>query len=938
MNSTPEYISLIKKAAMIKIAVLIIAMLCFAVSARSQTSYSVRGSVADSAAAVKLVNTSIAVLRAKDSVLVKFTRADANGSFLVTGLSPGKFILLVTYRGYADFTEHFSLDSLHREHNFGPLNMFLKSQLLTEVVIKGNVPSVRIKGDTTEYNASNFVVQPNARVEDLLKQLPGVEVDRNGRITALGKQVEKVLVDGEEFFSDDPTLVTKNFRADMVDKVQVYDKKSEQATFTGIDDGEKTHTINLKLKEGKKNGYFGNLQASASTNQYHREQGMLNAFSGDRKLSVIGVIDRSGRSGLSLQPGSDGMLDSGDGLIYAGDDAGSFSAGGGGGIPVVKTADAHYEDKWGKHGQGIRADYRTGRNDASGWTNSFILNKLPDGIISTNTGQTSGSSFSGQMARVNFEAAPDSTSKLRVAAGGAVRNSGGWDKYTSNSRREDSTMLNNNTRSLSGEGTAKTISGSMLWMKKLKKKKRTFSIGAAVSSNEGNSDSFLNSATDYFGKDGEPDSSQNIDQLKKASSRRTVLRTNVNYTEPLGKDVALVFNYGFSYGTTTSGIRSLNLSPSGSYDQTDSLTTSDYAITQYSNQAGAFLNLKTGKESGLNFGSRISGLDFRQNDRFRKSVFKRYFVNWNPRADFNSQLSKQAYLNISYSGNTNQPGISQIQPVRENSDPLNVTLGNPDLKPSFSNQFSASYNSYRLLQEQSLGFSGDYNFTVQPIVANTVTDAGGKTTYQWLNFTGHNPSGFSLTAFTSRKLRKPDVNVQLNLNFNASADFNMTNNIVNKTTSRSYMINVNVSKFKLQKYNFMASLSPGYNTSRSSLQSQLNNNGTNLNGNFFCSVYLPGKFELGTDGNYSYQGKTESFGTAFERFVWNASLRKSFLKQDALKLSVEAYDLLKQNKGFGRSASGNLVTQTSYVNISRYFMFSLQWDFNKMGLKKEKKQ
>ena len=240
-----------------KVTITALLLIClYSFTSLAQNPYSVKGNAVDSVSNVKLANTSISVLNAKDSTLRKFTRAAANGSFSITGLSKGNFILLVTYPGYADYVENFTLDSVKTVHDIGNINMNLKSRLLHEVIVKGTVAAIKIKGDTTEYNAAAFKIDPNAKVEDLIRQLPGMQVDKDGKITAQGQSVPKVLVDGEEFFGDDPTLVTKNLRADMVDKVQLYDKKSDQATFTGIDDGEKTKTINIKLKEDKKNGYF----------------------------------------------------------------------------------------------------------------------------------------------------------------------------------------------------------------------------------------------------------------------------------------------------------------------------------------------------------------------------------------------------------------------------------------------------------------------------------------------------------------------------------------------------------------------------------------------------------------------------------------------------------------------------------------------------------
>ncbi|MDB5016245.1 MAG: TonB-dependent receptor, partial [Mucilaginibacter sp.] len=226
--------------------ILIIFTSFFTFTLKAQNLYTIKGSIQDTASNAKLPNTTICVLNAKDSILRAFTRAGVNGTFNISNLGKGKFILLVTYPGYADYVEPFNLDSIKASHDFGKLNMILKARLLADVIVKGTRAAIKIKGDTTEFNAAAFTIQPNSKVEDLLKQLPGIQVDKDGKITAQGQTVTKVLVDGEEFFGDDPTLVTKNIRGDMVDKVQLYDKKSDQATFTGIDDGQRTKTINIK--------------------------------------------------------------------------------------------------------------------------------------------------------------------------------------------------------------------------------------------------------------------------------------------------------------------------------------------------------------------------------------------------------------------------------------------------------------------------------------------------------------------------------------------------------------------------------------------------------------------------------------------------------------------------------------------------------------------
>lgn len=220
--------------------------------------------------------------------MVNFARTDRNGQFNLRHLKPGNYILVISYPKYADYIDELSIKD-SSDLDLHTINMILKSQLLQTVVVNANAGAIRIKGDTTEFKADSFKVQEGANVEELLKKLPGIQVDRNGKITAQGQTVQKVLVDGEEFFGDDPTLVTQNLRADMVDKIQVYDKKSDQANFTGIDDGERTKTINLKLKDDKKNGYFGKLEAGIGTDGYYNYQAMFNYFKKKKNSLLMGL-------------------------------------------------------------------------------------------------------------------------------------------------------------------------------------------------------------------------------------------------------------------------------------------------------------------------------------------------------------------------------------------------------------------------------------------------------------------------------------------------------------------------------------------------------------------------------------------------------------------------------------------------------------------------
>jgi len=910
----------------------------FSIRLSAQSAYSIKGDIVDTTENAKLVNASISVLNAQDSTLVTFTRAVAGGAFTIGSLHKGKFILLVSYPTYADYIDKFSLDSVNTTHDFGKLNMLLKAKLLRDVIIRGTRAAMKIKGDTTEYNAGAFKIQPNAKVEDLLKQLPGIEVDRDGKITAQGQTVSKVLVDGEEFFGDDPTLVTKNIRADMVDKVQLYDKKSDQATFTGIDDGQKTKTINIKLKEDKKNGYFGKIDAGAATDDYYEGQFLFNRFKAKQKMSAYLTVGNNGKTGLgwedSQKYGSDALQFGDNGEIFItggnGDGLDSFSGQyNGQGTPLARNGGLHYDSKWNSDKESINANYKIGSLEVNGTSNTLTQNNTSDGTYNGTSNQNFDNFMFRQKLDLTYQIKLDTTSNLKLTADGTLKNTHTRSNYFSTNLRGVDTLLNNN-RNVDNKDNTQLFDASAFYTKKFKKKGRTLSFIAGISQNQTTSNGYLKSRTAYYNQPivGKIDSV--IDQYKTADVKSFSLKTNLTYTEPLAKDFSIMFNYGFGVNNGTSNLASYNQSVPGLYNSKVDSLSDNYKLNELSNQAGAIFNLKKNKIT-LNFGTKVSNVNFNQTDLVSGNVLKRDFVNWMPQANFQYHFSQQQTLNLYYSGRTVQPGINQIQPVAINTDPLNITIGNPNLTPSFTNNFYFFYNSYKVLSGQSIFMNGNYSFTSNPIVSNLVTDTTGKTTSQYVNIGNKKQTNYNLSAYFDRKIAKIDINLGLNIGMNGNNSYNYSNNALDYIKSDTYSIKLRASKYKDKKYDLYLNFGPNYTVSGASLQPEINNNGRGFNGEYGFTFYLPGKFQIASDGSYENRGKTETFNTVYNRTLINASISKTFLKQDNLKLSVSGNDLLNQNSGFNRSSSGNLITQNTYTTIKRYFMVSIVWDFNKMG-------
>lgn len=908
-------------------------------SLKAQGQYSVRGTVVDTSADLTLLNASVSVLNSKDSTLVRFTRAAADGSFSVNKLHSGKFILLITYPKYADYVEHFSLDSSKKSIDVGRIGLLLKSQLLADVIIKGKVSAIKIKGDTTEYNAGSFVIEANSKVEDLLRQLPGIQVDKDGKITAQGETVNKVLVDGEEFFGDDPTLVTKNLRADMVDKVQLYDKKSAQATFTGIDDGEKTKTINIKLKEDKKNGYFGKVDGG-SDSDYYQGQAMFNAFKAKRKISAYATLANTGTTGLSWQDGNKygatSMQFSDEGYMYysGGRDELSYN---GEGIPSASTGGAHYDAKWNNDRESINTNYKVGALTVDGKKNNLSQTSLPGAGSDGSTdvfNSTNGQSFSDYTFRqkldATYEIKVDSVSNLKLVVDGTLKNSKSNDIYNGETLRGNNNRQNISDRKVANNGSSQSFFASAFYNHKLKKVGRTYSMTVSQSFNQGEDEGFLNSHNRFYFENGEFNYEDKIDQLKLNNSKNFGFNSNVTYTEPLTKSLSVVFNGGINLSNNLSDRKSLNRSLSGEYDSLDTEFSNKIKSNQVATQGGAVFNLKKGKMV-VNFGTKVNFVDLEQHDLINKTTFERNFVNLIPQASYQYKFSQYRSFRASYLGSTRQPSIGQIQPVRNNTDPLNIWLGNPELEASFRSSFSLNYNAYKVLSQESLYAYGSYSFTANNVTSNTVRDTTGRSTYQYLNLGDKMPSDFYFRLYFRRKVEWLGFNVGLNLNTNGSQSFNYINNVLNTLRSNRYSGQLTISNYVAKKYSYDVSFGPSYNTNKATLQTRTSNNGAGFSSEGSFRIFFPGKLEISSNYNYNLTKRTETFNEDVDFFILNTTVSKKFFKNEGLKLSVSGNDLLNQNIGFSRRATDTSISQNSYTTIRRFYLVALSWDFNKMG-------
>jgi hypothetical protein len=408
----------------------------------------------------------------------------------------------------------------------------------------------------------------------------------------------------------------------------------------------------------------------------------------------------------------------------------------------------------------------------------------------------------------------------------------------------------------------------------------------------------------------------------------------MTFSQPLSKKFAVIFNWGFAVNNSSADRESFNQSSPGVYNVLVDSLSSNYKFNQITNQLGAIFNYKFNKVI-FNFGTKAADVDFKQVDENTGTVLKRSFINWLPQANLQYRIAQSKTLVVQYNGNTTQPTLDQLQPVASNTNPNNVTIGNPNLKPSFNDRFLLQFISSQLIHQQFIVFFINYSLTTDPIINKIITNTAGKTTTEYVNLTSETPYNYNFSGQFSRKIDAWDVNLGLSLAAGGNTGYSFVNDPLtgavelDKSTTTNYNAILSFRKSKAKKYDFAIQGGPGYQFSQFSQQTA-NNNAPTFNGRASTTIFLPAKFQISSDITYSYSGKTQS-ELALERALWNAALSKTFLKDDNLKFSLSANNLLNQNPTINRNVNGNIISQSFYNSVQRFFMFSVTYDFTKFG-------
>lgn len=905
---------------------------CFAPNFAFCQNATIKGTISDSSSNESPVFAVIAILRQKDSTLLRFSRSDKNGKFEINKLNGGSYLVMINYPEYGDYVQRVELK---RSETFDLDKIYItqKAKLLQAIIIRQS--AMRIKGDTTEFAADSFHVKPNANVEDLLKELPGIQVDKDGKITAQGQQVQKILVDGDEFFSDDPTVAIRNLRADAVDKVQVYDKKSDQAIFTGVDDGEKTKTINLKLKDNAKHGYFGKLSAGALT-QYYNAAAMINAFKAKRKLSAFAIASSTDQTGLNFDDSrnygfenQDVSFDGGS-VTVTSDNATDLGVSNfyGPGLPKSIKAGLHFSNTWNEDKDNANGNYVLNQMSTVTSGNTYTQNILADSLYYTQKEATSNSTRLRHTLSGKIEIQLDSSSSLKLTAFGSAGTSSGSNEDQTKALSEQLKPVNSSKRNISSDGNNANFTSSLLWRKKLKKKGRTISMSFNERFIESDSKGFLKNRSDFYESDGSIYSTDTTDQNKTNKASGNIIGLKTTYTEPLSKKSFLEFNYSLYNNNSKQEIKTFEKNGSGKYKMlVDSL--SNNFRYNYLTNSGGINYLYNDKKLNFLLGGNVSNTTFQQTDILLDTSRKSNYYNLFPQASFRYKINAFSNFNISYSGSTRQPTIDQVQPLKNNNDPLNIIVGNPNLKQQFSNTFNLVFNGYQVLNQRYFYLGANANITEDQIGSSYTIDTMGRKVSQFVNVGGNRSA--SIYGGVGMKVPKTNITMQLSPNIRVSRYGNYINGEKNMTTSSYIAAKFAMLIDKNDAYEFGVAINPAFNDSKSSISSVA---ATHYWTGIFSlegDYQLPGKLELGSDVDFNLRQKLDSYDQNANVILWNAYVEKKLLKNEVLTLRVSINDILDQNKGFTRTIQADAIEEKNYITFKRYGLITITYNFNNKG-------
>lgn len=910
-------------------ASVVLMLLCtFSIFAQNNKVITVSGRVVESDSKEPAAQATVQLLALPDSTYAAGIASSPKGWFTLPKVKAGKYLLKISYIGFRTKFVPVQLSANVPDKKVGTILLDPDAVMLQEAVITAQAPPVSVKADTTEYSAAAYPVPEGSMLEDLVKKIPGAEVSDEGKITINGKEIKKIMVDGKEFFSDDPKVSMKNLPANMIEKVKAYDKKSDMARITGIDDGEEEPVLDLTVKKGMKKGWIGNLIAGYGSKDRYEGGAMISRFKDDATLTIIGSANNTNNQGFSE------FGDAGQGM---GGRAGA-------GITTTQSLGVNFAKDTEKIKVGGNVQYGHSDNDARRTTSS-----------ETFLGETSSFSQSKDLSnrnrhdfRVDFrlEWRPDTLTTI------IFRPNGSYSQTESSSSSESATQNNSHSpvnakiASSSSKSHNMSFNGSLMAFRRLNSKGRNLYMGARFGYSDNESDSYSYSETDFFEKDSISDIARYTD--RNGDSRNWSI--SASYTEPVFKNHFLQLRYEFAHRK--------QLSQSLVYDSINKYPYPEYIERGYDNELSTrvenFYDTHTADISmrgvhpkmmysvgvGLTPQSSLSKTTIGPN--YKKNLPEQNVLNWAPSVMFRYMFNKQHVLMFRYHGRSSTPNIQDLQEVIDITDPMNLRYGNPNLKPSFNNNFTLYYS--RFIPESMRSYSANLYYTnTLNSVANRMRydPETGARTYKKENVNGNWQARGYFSFNTPLKNKKYTLSSNTTVRYSDAVSYTSVGDTRNadqelSTTHNLYLREGFTGSYRSEVFDLSLSGSVNYNLVRNNKQEDSNRETFDYYVGGNTNVNLPWDIAISTDVNCRFKvGYTGGLNN--NEVMWNAQISKNFLKHKVATIRFKIYDILKQQSSLSRSISETMMSDTEYNTLGSYFMVHFVYRFNTIGGKGPKR-
>lgn len=921
-------------------------LLAFSAAGYSQT-ITLKGKVTDTHN-TPLEAATVYLTSIKDSTVVDYTISDKNGVWtLRTRKISQPVFLKVSFIGLADYKQQ--VDELNTDRDFGTLKLDDKATELNEVVVKGEIPPIRVKKDTLEFNASSFKVRPDTNVETLLKQLPGVDIDEEGKITVNGKEVNQILVNGKPFFDKDGKIALQNLPAEIIDKVQVSDTKTKKEELSGEAASGNNSSINLTIQEDKNKGFFGRVTGGYGSDNRYESSLLLNYFKDKRKISFLGSSNNINSTGFSMNEIFDNMRGGRNQSIYISDD-GSFGIngmnfGGGRGITRSHMLGVNYADEWFK-GVEPSFNYFFTAADTENENRTREENLIPATanteartLIRNAFSNTDNERFA-HSANGDFEIKIDSTSNVYFAPRFSRSNSKFKSISGQNTVDQDNNLQNESNADSFNETDNTSFTGNLEYFKSLKRKGRSVSVSL---NNENRLDDSRNRSriNSFFYEDSNNDGITDVtsdirNQLLKNRNSTDMYEVAAEYSEPITDSLRFTVEGKYRWEKDVQNRDAFDYS-GFTNDYTFANDELSYYMASTTRSFTPTAGIRYNKSKyNISFtgGTRIADFSNYGTQLGEVYDFSRKYVLPAIGANFSYNVSKSAHFYSNYMYRVDFPQPYHVLPIEDRSNPLNFTVGNPDLDPNKYHTVYIGLNNYDFPTRTGYNFyaGGDYRDSEIASVTRIADGARYYTTYTNVSGTYQGWAGGSYSKSYKKEAHSFKANIGFNTNFSKSKGFTNAQPYEATTISAGPRINLNYD------YGELVSIVPTYAFSYS--ETNFENYIIDKTSYFVhraglqTTTYWPKHVVFGNDFNYQYNSQlSEGFRKDF--FLWNTSLGYNFMN-DRLLFKVKVYDVLNQNLGTMRTVTPTSIRDEQNNVLKRYVMFSLTFKLSKFGGKETK--